>query len=156
MGDKGLIFTPVLVRHLLVPLGLFGPTTNTSWTHTYFKQSHWKVPCMVKFWWGKFWQIVQVKAFGKEKFGEYKLQSVHMPNTCLMYLCILTKKILANSSQFDKFTLSIFSCVWYNPHLAVHPLLAAHPPPPLSHPSPPLPQPTPSHPTCPLPFTRNL
>ena len=29
----GLIFTPVLVRCLVGPLGLAGPMTSTSWTH---------------------------------------------------------------------------------------------------------------------------
>ena len=33
MGDMGLIFTPVLVRHLLDSLGLSGPITGISWTH---------------------------------------------------------------------------------------------------------------------------
>ena len=33
-----------------------------------------------------------------------KLQSVHMPNTFLVYLWILAKKILANSPRFTKFT----------------------------------------------------
>ena len=39
----GLIFTPVLVRCLLGPLGLSGPMTSTSWAHRYSKQSHSKV-----------------------------------------------------------------------------------------------------------------
>ena len=34
MGGMGLIFTPVLVRHLLGPLGLSGPMTSTSRIHT--------------------------------------------------------------------------------------------------------------------------
>ena len=33
--EVGVIFTPVLVRCLLGPLGLSGPMTNTSWTHSY-------------------------------------------------------------------------------------------------------------------------
>ena len=33
MGGMGLIFTPVLMRHLLGPPGLSGPITSTSWTH---------------------------------------------------------------------------------------------------------------------------
>ena len=32
MGGMGLIFTPVLVRHLLGSLGLSGPMTSTFWT----------------------------------------------------------------------------------------------------------------------------
>ena len=39
MGDMGLIFTPVLVRHLLGPPGLSRPMTSISWTHSYSKQS---------------------------------------------------------------------------------------------------------------------
>ena len=35
MGGMGLIFTPVLVRHLLGPLGLSGPMTSTFRTHRY-------------------------------------------------------------------------------------------------------------------------
>ena len=35
----GLIFTPVLVRHLLVPPGLSGLMTSTCWTHGTSKQS---------------------------------------------------------------------------------------------------------------------
>ena len=34
---------PVLVRHLLGPLGLSGPMTGTSWNHNYSKQSYWKI-----------------------------------------------------------------------------------------------------------------
>ena len=33
MGGIGMILTPVLVRHLLGPLGLSGPMTSTSWTY---------------------------------------------------------------------------------------------------------------------------
>ena len=40
MGGMGLIFTPVLVRRLLGPLGLSGSMTSTSWTHSYSKQSY--------------------------------------------------------------------------------------------------------------------
>ena len=43
MGGMGLIFTPVLVRRLLSPSVLSGPMTSTSWTHSYSKQSNWKV-----------------------------------------------------------------------------------------------------------------
>ena len=43
MGGMGLIFTPVLVRHLLGPLSFSRPMTSTSWTHSYSKQSYWKV-----------------------------------------------------------------------------------------------------------------
>ena len=35
----GLIFTPVLVRHLLGPLGLSGSMTSISWTYTYLLQT---------------------------------------------------------------------------------------------------------------------
>ena len=41
MGGIGLIFTPVLVRHLLGPLGLFSPMTSTSWTHSYLETGNW-------------------------------------------------------------------------------------------------------------------
>ena len=34
MGGMGLIFTPVLVRRLLGPLGLSRPMTSISWTHS--------------------------------------------------------------------------------------------------------------------------
>ena len=43
MGGMGLIFTTVLVRHRIGPLGLSGPITTNSWTHRYSKQSNWKV-----------------------------------------------------------------------------------------------------------------
>ena len=49
MGGMGLIFTPVLVRHLLSSPGLRdvlsppGPMTGTSWTHKCFKQCYWKI-----------------------------------------------------------------------------------------------------------------
>ena len=43
MGGMGLIFSPVLVRHLSDPSGLSGPITSTSWTPNYSKQSLWKV-----------------------------------------------------------------------------------------------------------------
>ena len=33
MDSMGMIFTPVLVRYLLGPLGLPGPITGISWTH---------------------------------------------------------------------------------------------------------------------------
>ena len=39
----GLIFTPVLMRHLLGPPGLSGPMASTSWTHRCSKQSFWRV-----------------------------------------------------------------------------------------------------------------
>ena len=39
-GDMGLIFTPVLVRRLIGPLGLSRPITSTSWTHGYSKHSN--------------------------------------------------------------------------------------------------------------------
>ena len=41
MGGMGLI---VLVRRLLSPPVLSGPMTNTSWTHSYSKQSHIRKP----------------------------------------------------------------------------------------------------------------
>ena len=34
MEDMGLKLTPVVVRHILGPLGMFGPMTGISWTHT--------------------------------------------------------------------------------------------------------------------------
>ena len=34
MEDMGLKFTPVIVRHLLGPLSMFGPMAGTSWTHS--------------------------------------------------------------------------------------------------------------------------
>ena len=40
MGGMGLIFTPVLVRHLLGPTGLSWPMTSSSWTHNYSIQSN--------------------------------------------------------------------------------------------------------------------
>ena len=39
MGDMDLIFTPVLVRHLLGPPGLSWPMTSTSWIHRHSNQS---------------------------------------------------------------------------------------------------------------------
>ena len=38
MGGMGLKLAPVLVRRLLGPLGLFGPTADASWTYGYSKQ----------------------------------------------------------------------------------------------------------------------
>ena len=35
MEGMGLKFAPVIVRHLLVPLSMFGPMAGTSWTHSY-------------------------------------------------------------------------------------------------------------------------
>ena len=43
MGGMGLIFTPVLVRRLMGPPGLFRPMNSTSRTHSYSKQSNWMV-----------------------------------------------------------------------------------------------------------------
>ena len=43
MAGMGVIFTPLLVRHLLGPLGLSGSMTSTSWIHSYSKESFWKV-----------------------------------------------------------------------------------------------------------------
>ena len=34
------IFTPVVMRHLLGPISMFGPMAGTSWTHSYSKQSY--------------------------------------------------------------------------------------------------------------------
>ena len=34
MEGIGLKFAPVIVRHLLVPLSMFGPMAGTSWTHS--------------------------------------------------------------------------------------------------------------------------
>ena len=39
MEGMDLKFTRVVVRHLLVPLSIFGPMGGTSWTHNYSKQS---------------------------------------------------------------------------------------------------------------------
>ena len=39
MGGMDLKLVPVLVRHLLGPLGLSRPKAETSWTHSYSKQS---------------------------------------------------------------------------------------------------------------------
>ena len=35
MEDMRMKFTPVLLRHLLGHLGIFGPMAGASWTHTY-------------------------------------------------------------------------------------------------------------------------
>ena len=43
MGGTGLIFIPVLVRHLLGPPNLSRPMTSRSWSHSYSKQSNWKI-----------------------------------------------------------------------------------------------------------------
>ena len=43
MGGMGLIFTPVLVTHLLGHPGLSGFMTSTSWTHGTSKQSCWQL-----------------------------------------------------------------------------------------------------------------
>ena len=51
----------------------------------------------------KFWRVIQVKAIGEKKIGHIKLQSVHMPNTFSVYLCIFGGEILANSPQVAKF-----------------------------------------------------
>ena len=40
MGGMDLILPPALVRHFVGPLGLCGPMTSTSWTHSYSKQSY--------------------------------------------------------------------------------------------------------------------
>ena len=50
MGSVGLIFTLVLVRHLIGPPGLSRPMTSSSWTHSYSKQSNWKVTKMTDLW----------------------------------------------------------------------------------------------------------
>ena len=34
MEGMGLKLTPVVVRHLLGPLSMFGPMASTSWTHS--------------------------------------------------------------------------------------------------------------------------
>ena len=39
MEGMGLKLTPVVVRHLLGRLSMFGPISNTSWTHSQSKQS---------------------------------------------------------------------------------------------------------------------
>ena len=55
-------------------------------------------------------RTTQVKAIGEVN----KLKSVHMPNKFLVYLCLLVRKIVANSSWFTKFTnFSNFYSVWY-------------------------------------------
>ena len=43
MGGMGLIFTPLLVGYLLGPPDLSRPMTSGSWTHSYSKQSNWRV-----------------------------------------------------------------------------------------------------------------
>ena len=43
MHGPDTLFTPVLVRRPSGPLGLSGPMTSTSWTHSYSKQSYCKV-----------------------------------------------------------------------------------------------------------------
>ena len=43
MGCIGVILTPVLVRCLLGPPDFSRPMTSISWTHSYSKQSYWKV-----------------------------------------------------------------------------------------------------------------
>ena len=48
MDDMGLTFTPALVRCLVVPLGLSGPMTSTSWTHSYSKQSYWNAHLLIR------------------------------------------------------------------------------------------------------------
>ena len=42
-GTYGSDIHPVLVRHLLCPLGLSGYMISTSWTHSYYKQSYCRV-----------------------------------------------------------------------------------------------------------------
>ena len=46
---------------------------------------------------GNFWQTIQIKSIGEENLAN-KLKSVHMPNTFLLYLQILARKILVNIS----------------------------------------------------------
>ena len=43
MRGMDLIFIPVLVRRLLGHPGMSRPMTSSSWTHSYSKQSYWKV-----------------------------------------------------------------------------------------------------------------
>ena len=40
MGSMRLIFTPMLVRHLLGLLGLSGPIADASWTHSYANKKY--------------------------------------------------------------------------------------------------------------------
>ena len=50
----------------------------------------------------KFWRTIQVRGIGEKKLVN-KLQWVHMPNKFSVYLWIMARKILANSSGFSKF-----------------------------------------------------
>ena len=34
MEGMGIKFTPLIVRHLLGPLSIFGPIVETTWTHS--------------------------------------------------------------------------------------------------------------------------
>ena len=65
---------------------------------------------------GKVCRTIQVRAIAR-KYLVNKLQSVHMSNTFLVYLWILTRKILVNNSQFTKFAnfspTKIFRCTIY-------------------------------------------
>ena len=38
MEGMGLKFTPMVVKHLLGPLSMFGPGAGISWTHSLSKQ----------------------------------------------------------------------------------------------------------------------
>ena len=60
-----------------IATGVYPPTYKESILHTdvctyvyNHNASEYHVVCMGKFWQGKFWQIIYVKAIGKEKFDE--------------------------------------------------------------------------------------
>ena len=66
---------------------------------------------------GEFCLTIQVKGIGEEILAN-KLQSVHMINSFLVYLWILVRKSLLNSSQFTKFTnfplkISMYGILWH-------------------------------------------
>ena len=44
MERMGLKLTPVVVRCLLGPLGMFGPMAGTSWTHSYSPNKRYNPP----------------------------------------------------------------------------------------------------------------
>ena len=92
MEIMGLKFTPVVVRHLLVPLGMFGPMAGTSWTNRGFNPppaahppqhppsppptlptahpnpSYLPTPLIPYS--GKVWRIDSFRAYGQRKFDE--------------------------------------------------------------------------------------
>ena len=78
------------------------------------------IPCYniyynIPYTWTILWEKFLVNCAGRaEKFG-YKLQSVHIPNTFLVYLWIFVRKILVNSSRFTNFSPTrYFPCTVYD------------------------------------------